>query len=231
MDKYYGHLLVLGQVEKFTICMDLVDIHLYISALLNQIELKLCEVSWQPVFYNYIHSLSASTLGKVIRLGCILANLSTTSLASTLISLCRLNKHNPVSLSWPMVERSLVFTNPRVLILRSHSQDVTGKVDAIFNTVFTFGYNPSSHDFSASSRVCGGDGWPVHFLLHISTSCSKVAGDGRSSTKKDNVSALVVSFTGGRSCRAIVAFLFNSLKRSAICWFKWSRNGMTSVRL
>ena len=85
-----------------------------------------------------------------------------------------------------------------MLILRSHSQDVIGKVEAIFNTVFTFGYNPSSHDFNASSRVCGGDGWPAQFLLHISTSCFKIAEDGRSSTKKDNVSALVVSFTGGR---------------------------------
>ena len=150
------------------------------------------------MFPLLIHYQPVQYFGKVSILGCILANLSTTSLTSTLISLCRLNKHNPVSLSWPIVERSFVFTRTRVLILSSHSQDVTGKVETIFNTVFYIGYNPLSHDLNALSRVCGRDGWLVHFLLHISTSCFKIAGDGRSSIKKDNVSALVVSVTGGR---------------------------------
>ena len=43
MDKYYGHFLVLGQVEKFTIFIPLVDILLFISALSQQLDLKLMQ--------------------------------------------------------------------------------------------------------------------------------------------------------------------------------------------
>ena len=55
MDKYYGHFLVLGQVEKFTIFIPLVDIHLFISALSQQLDLKLMQ---HINFYIHIGEVS-----------------------------------------------------------------------------------------------------------------------------------------------------------------------------
>lgn len=86
-----------------------------------------------------------------------------------------------------------VFNLLIVLAVRSHSQDVTSSVQAIFSNWKTFGNNTGSHSLIACAHDSGSSDFPFHLNFHLSSSWSMSSGEGRSSSYSSIAPEMVIS--------------------------------------
>ena len=154
------------------------------------------------------------------------------------LSRCTVNNASPVNLSSPMVDCKYVLSRRRLEKLLSTSQDVTGSVQNIFNSVAMLGKISSLQLFKACTGVEGRS--LAHQLLnlffHNCSSTVRLEGEGKSLLYSSITCCRLSSLfaernrTEGTRHKPNEAVFACSVNCSCNCEARWSRNGMVKTR-